>query len=249
MTTIPVKLVLTGLLALSLLALSPVNAAESLDDVRLKLKQNLPDIPVDHLAQTPVQGIFEVISEGEVYYVDKSVSFLLDGNLVDLKGRKNLTQLSMTAQNLRYIDAIGEDNMLIYANAETGSSRRISVFTDLDCPFCARLHSELDVLLDAGITVRYLLFPREGLATNAHKKLEHIWCANDQHAALTTAKLGKSIESAPCDNPVTQHFLLGRQLGLTATPMIYLDDGQRINGYLDAATLIEVINETKPLNY
>lgn len=232
---------------LTFLAITPLQASDELDAVRAKMQTNLADIPIDHLGTTPVPGVFEVISEGEVYYVDSTVSFLFDGSMVDLKGRKNLTQLSMTAQNLRYIDAIGEQNMLIYNSTDKDSTRRISVFTDLDCPYCARLHNELEVLTDAGVTVRYLLFPRAGLNTPAHKKLENVWCASDQNAELTAAKKGAATSTATCDNPVEQHFALGRQLGLTATPMIFIDDGQRINGYLDAQTLLEVINESEPL--
>jgi len=218
-----------------------------LAELRANLQQNLAEIPVDHLAATPVPGIFEIISEGRVYYVDKTASFLFDGSLVDLQARKNLTEVSMTAQNLRYIDAIGEQNMLIYKSETTAPTRSMTVFTDLGCPFCQRLHSELDILLEAGVVVRYLLFPRDGLNTTAHKNLESVWCANDQHAALTAAKAGQPVAAASCENPITKHVLLAQQLELSATPMIYLDDGQRINGYLDANTLLEVINESTPL--
>lgn len=223
--------------------------AAQLDELRANIKLNLSDIPIDHLAATRVPGIYEIISEGQVYYVDSTASYLFDGSLVDLKGRKNLTELSMVAQNLRYIDAIGEENMLIYESANTESTRSMSVFTDLDCPFCQRLHSELDVLLDAGVKVRYLLYPREGLNTQAHKKLESVWCASNPHAAMTAAKQGELAPDASCDNPIAQHVVLAQQLGLTATPMIYLDDGQRINGYLDANTLLEVFNESTPLEH
>lgn len=246
------KLAYALVLVLSLAIQTPAMAsddAEQISQVREKLEENLPDIPVDHVATTLVPGVFEVISEGQVYYVDSTVSFLFDGNLVDLNGRKNLTEASMVAQNLRYIDAIGEDNMLIYKKANEESTRSISVFTDLDCPYCQRLHSELDILLDAGVSIRYLLYPREGLNTQAHKNLESVWCASDRHAALTAAKHGELAPLASCDNPIAQHVALARQLGLTATPMIYLDDGQRINGYLDAETLLEIINETEPLSH
>ncbi len=241
---------LIGLLVVMLLFSMPSHASDDaaqLDKVQKNLAINLSEIPVDHLAATPVPGIYELISEGQVYYVDSTATFLFDGSLVDLTERKNLTEQSMVAQNLRYIDAIGEDNMLIYESADTAPTRSMSVFTDLDCPFCQRLHSELDILLEAGISVRYLLYPREGLNTQAHKNLESVWCASDRHAALTEAKQGKLASAATCDNPITQHVVLARQLGLTATPMIYLDDGQRINGYLDAETLLEVFDETEPL--
>jgi len=187
-------LCLTYLLALTLYNPHPTQASEQtsdLDALRENLKINLSDIPIDHLAATRVPGIYEIISEGKVYYVDSTASFLFDGSLVDLKGRKNLTEQSMVAQNLRYIDAVGEQNMLIYKSANIESTRSMSVFTDLDCPFCQRLHSELDILLDAGVTVRYLLYPRAGLNTQAHKNLESVWCANDQTAALTAAKRGE----------------------------------------------------------
>jgi len=252
-----IALCLTPVLFISVLFISvlgPLNThasdnAAQLDELRDNINSNLPDIPIDHLATTRVPGIYEIISEGQVYYVDSTASFLFDGSLVDLKGRKNLTELSMVAQNLRYIDAIGEENMLIYKSAASEPTRSMSVFTDLDCPFCQRLHSELDILLDAGVSIRYLLYPREGLNTQAHRNLESVWCASDRHAALTAAKQGELAPDASCDNPITQHVALAQQLGLTATPMIYLDDGQRINGYLDAHTLLEVINESAPLEH
>ena len=251
-TAISPAIILLFALLFALFAPATVQAADDaaqLDKIRSTLQTNLPDIPIDHLSASSVPGIYEIISEGQVYYVDSTVSFLFDGNLVDLKGRRNLTELSMTAQNLRYIDAIGEENMLIYESDDITPTRSMSVFTDLDCPFCQRLHSELDILLDAGVSVRYLLFPREGLNTTAHKNLESVWCANDQHAALSAAKRGNLAPMANCDNPITQHVALAQQLGLTATPMIYLDDGQRINGYLDAHTLLEVLNESEPLKH
>lgn len=246
------KLVFTSVLCAAMFTAIIAKAsdeAEQLETVRANIVLNLSDIPVDHLAATQVPGIYEIISEGQVYYVDSTATFLFDGSLVDLKERKNLTELSMVAQNLRYIDAIGEENMLIYSSDTKQPTRSMSVFTDLDCPFCQRLHSELDVLLDAGVSVRYLLFPRAGLNTQAHKNLESVWCASDRHAALTTAKRGELAPQASCDNPITEHVALARQLGLTATPMIYLDDGQRINGYLDAHTLLEVFDETVPLEH
>lgn len=230
-------------------AMAMSDNTDQLDALRTTLAENLNDIPIEHLARTPVPGLYELISEGQIFYIDETASFLLDGNLVDLKGQKNLTEKSMTAQNLRYIDGIGEDNMLIYTKADTTPTRSMSVFTDLDCPYCQRLHSELDILLEAGVSVRYLLYPREGLNTQAHKNLESVWCAEDQHAALTAAKNGELAPSANCDNPITQHVALARQLELTATPMIFLDNGQRINGYLDAETLLEVFDETKPLEH
>lgn len=246
------KLACTVVIACTLLvytAMVKSDDTDQLDALRTKLAENLSDIPIEHLATTPVPGLYEMVSEGQIFYIDETASFLLDGNLVDLKGQKNLTEKSMTAQNLRYIDGIGEENMLIYTQTETTPTRSMSVFTDLDCPFCQRLHSELDILLDAGVSVRYLLYPREGLNTQAHRNLESVWCADDQHAALTAAKKGELSPLASCDNPITQHVALARQLEITATPMIFLDNGQRINGYLDAETLLEVFDETKPLKH
>jgi thiol:disulfide interchange protein DsbC len=121
------------------------------------------------------------------------------------------------------------------------------VFTDISCGYCRRLHAELDTLLDAGVRVRYLLFPRAGMGSQGQKDLESVWCADDPQAAMTNAKAGGKIEPKSCDNPIAKHVALAERVGLRGTPLIYTDSGEKIPGYREASALVKMIEASKPL--
>lgn len=111
------------------------------------------------------------------------------------------------------------------------------VFTDIDCGYCRKLHSEMDQYLNEGIEVRYLFFPRAGLDSDSYNKAVAVWCAKDRNAALTKAKKGENIEMKQCENPVKAHMLLGEEFGASGTPMIVTDKGTIIPGYVNAMSL------------
>ncbi len=139
-----------------------------------------------------------------------------------------------------------KENMLIY-EPEVPSNRSITVFTDISCGYCRRLHGEINTLLDEGVRVRYLLFPRAGLGSQGHKDLESVWCADDPQAAMTNAKSGGKIDPKSCDTPIESHVALAERLGLRGTPLIYTDSGVKIPGYREAAILAGMVNDSKPL--
>ena len=115
----------------------------------------------------------------------------------------------------------------------------ITVFTDIDCGYCRKLHQEVPELNRLGIEVRYLAYPRAGLESESYDKIVSAWCADDQRLALTRAKTGKKIESRDCKNPVAQHFALGGAVGVTGTPSIIFEDGRLLPGYLPAERLAQ----------
>ena len=106
----------------------------------------------------------------------------------------------------------------------------------------------MDTLLDEGVSVRYLLFPRAGLGSQGHKDLESVWCADDPQAAMTNAKAGGKIEPMTCDNPIEQHVALAERLGLRGTPLIYTDSGEKIPGYREARVLAGMVNQSEPMS-
>jgi len=232
---------------LSLLIGSALHAAEAdFDQIRKNIEANLPGIPVGSLEETPIEGIYELVTDGQIYYINESATYLLDGSLISLQNRENLTEGRLGGLHVGLIGDIGEENMLIY-EPEQESNRSITVFTDISCGYCRRLHSELDTLLEEGVRVRYLLFPRAGLGTQAHKDLESVWCADDPQAAMTNAKAGGTIEPKSCENPIESHVALAERIGLRGTPLIYLDNGERVPGYREATSLAESINGSEPI--
>ncbi|WP_306304412.1 thioredoxin fold domain-containing protein [Methylogaea oryzae] len=117
----------------------------------------------------------------------------------------------------------------------------VSIFTDIDCGYCRKLHSEIEQYLAEGITVRYLFFPRAGRDSDSYRKAVSVWCAKDRNAALTRAKRDEKVESKECDNPVDEHMSLGIAMGANGTPMIVTEGGEIIPGYVNAKQLAKML--------
>ena len=225
---------------------SLVNAESTLDQVGERLSDTLPGISISSLTETPVPGLYELITDGQIYYLDETAQYLIDGSLIQLADRVNLTDARLGGIHMGLIKEVGEENMLIY-EPEQPSTRSITIFTDISCGYCRRLHAELDTLLDEGVRVRYLLFPRAGLGSQGHKDLESVWCADNPQDAMTNAKAGGQIIPKTCTNPIEQHVALAEQLGLRGTPLIYTDSGEKIPGYREASALASMVNDSEPM--
>jgi len=230
---------------LSFTALSA--SADELGDLRENIEALLPGVPVSSVSETPVDGLYELIAGGQLYYVNKTGEYLLDGNLIQLNNRHNLTEARLGKLHFGMFAEIGEENMLIY-EPPTKSNRSLTIFTDISCGFCRRLHAEIDTLMEEGVRVRYLLFPRAGLGSQGHKDLESVWCADDPQAAMTRAKAGGRIDAKSCDNPIESHVALAERVGLRGTPLMYLDSGERIPGYREATIIANMIHGSEPLS-
>ncbi|MDQ7075687.1 MAG: DsbC family protein [Gammaproteobacteria bacterium] len=241
--------ILTAVLLLStVLSLAQAQPPESLEPeaegvalLRAALMKKMPNLPVKSIAETPVKGIYEVLYGSQVAYLSQDARYMFDGDLVDLHSSENLTEVRRSEGRLAALEAVGEDRMLVFSPKE--SQHTITVFTDVDCGYCRKLHKEIAELNKAGVKVRYLLYSRAGVGSDSYNTMVSAWCADDPKAALTTAKLGGKIEARQCDNPVKQHMAVGRALGLRGTPMIILDDGSLIAGYQPAAQLIATLNK------
>jgi thiol:disulfide interchange protein DsbC len=161
------------------------------------------------------------------------------GDLIDLDNKRNLTAMRRGGLVLKSIDALGEANMVILGPAKP--KRTLTVFTDVDCPYCARLHQEVPKLTQAGVKVRYLLFPRAGKGSETYMRSVAVWCAKDRVKALGIAKSGGKLEMKTCANPVDEHLRLGREVGVEGTPTIVMDDGRVLPGYAPAAELLTAL--------
>lgn len=239
-----------SLLSLALFASVFTTAAlaeSTLEEIENRVAERLPGIGITSLSETPVDGLYELISDGQIYYVDEEAEYLIDGSVIRLSDRANLTDSRLGGIHMSLIEEIGEENMLIYTPEEE-SSRSITVFTDISCGYCRRLHSEMETLLEEGVSVRYLLFPRAGLGSQGHKDLESVWCADDPQEAMTNAKAGGKIVPMACDTPIEQHVALAERLGLRGTPLIYTDSGEKIPGYREASVLASMVNQTEPMS-
>ena len=241
------------LLLAAILSLQPGLLAADDDDfaeLRKALAERLPDIKVTSINETPLEGIYELISSGQIYYLSGDGRFVIEGELIDLEARKNLTTERLGSLHLALINDMDEAEMLVYKGESDDPSkpnRSITVFTDVSCGYCRKLHTELDTFIESGVDVRYLLFPRAGLGTPAAQALESVWCADDPQGAMTIAKSGGKVAEKTCENPIENHMAVAEQIGLRGTPLIYLDNGVRIPGYRSANELVDILNASEPM--
>ena len=209
----------------------------SLEAVRAKMDEMFQEIKPEHVDVSQIDGWYKVQRGSIVAYVSADGRYLLQGDLIDLDEQVNLTERSRVDARRELVSSIDDSQGILFSPEER--KYRVTVFTDVDCTYCRKLHSQIEDYLAQGIEVRYLLYPRNGPASPSWKTSEDVWCARDRQGALTAAKLDHSFKSQACDaSKVTESYMLGQDVGLTGTPAIVLDDGTLISGYLppDALT-------------
>ncbi len=231
-------------LGMALLAVSSLQAATSQSDIAAMIKQKLahliPGQEPDSIAPSPVDGLYQVVYGAQVFYMSKDGKYLIQGDILDLDKRKSITQDAARAGRKKLLAAVDDKDAIIFA-PKGKTKHTITVFTDIDCPYCTKLHREREALNKAGVAIRYLFFPRAGLGSPSFRKAVSVWCAKDRKKALTEAKLERKVEPKTCDNPVKEQMQLGEEVGVSGTPAIVLEDGSMIPGYRPAADLIKVV--------
>lgn len=208
----------------------------SLEEVRAKMDAMFEEIGPENISLSPVDGWYTVQKGSIVAYVSKDGRYLLQGDLIDLDQQVNLSERSRVKARKELISTVQDDQAILFSPTEIKYS--VTVFTDIDCTYCRKLHSQIDDYLAHGIQIRYLLYPRNGPASRSWNTSEDVWCARDRNSALTAAKLDRDFETQNCDaSTITRHYMLGQDVGLNGTPAIVFDDGTLISGYLTPAAL------------
>lgn len=232
-------------LALGLVSTMSV-AADADQAIRNTLKAIDPTMAVEAIAESPMPGVYQVeLAGGRQLYTSADGQFLLQGYLFQVKNGKpvNLTEAAESRGVVKLLDAIPVSEMVVFAPKQPKT--HITVFTDTDCGYCQKLHSEVPELNRLGVEVRYLAFPRQGLESEAAKELSNVWCAKDQQDAMNRAKTRQSVPDAQCDSPVAKQFALGQMIGVSGTPAIVLANGKIIPGYQPAPQLAKIALESK----
>ncbi|MFO1351797.1 MAG: DsbC family protein [Gammaproteobacteria bacterium] len=205
-----------------------------------KLQAALGGAKPDSIAETAMPGLYEVTVGTQVLYVSSDGRFAMEGDLIDLNSARNLSEMRRSQLRLDALNGVGENNMVIFS-PKSEAKHTITVFTDIDCGYCRKLHKEISSYTDQGIRVRYMLFPRAGLKSESYDKAVSVWCADNRQDAITRAKLGENIEHRSCANPVSDHYNLGLKLGVRGTPSIILDSGKLVPGYVPAEQLAQML--------
>lgn len=207
-----------------------------LEQVRSRVADMFAEIDPQDINISPIDGWYVVQKGSIVAYISEDGRYLLQGDLIDLDTQVNLSEQSRTTARRKLISAVDDDQFIAFTPSEVKFT--VTVFTDIDCTYCRKLHSQIDDYLAQGIEVRYMLYPRNGPASRSWSTSEKVWCARDRNQALTDAKLDRSFETQKCDSSaITKHYMLGQDVGLTGTPAIIFEDGTLVSGYIPPATL------------
>jgi thiol:disulfide interchange protein DsbC len=228
--------------ALSLLGLTLSTADADEKAIRQSIAGIMPAVKIESIKPSEVNGLSEVLVGSTIFYVSDNGKYLFQGHLVDIEKRIDLTEAKLASVRLEAIKKIGQ-NMIVFKPKT--SKYTVSIFTDIDCGYCRKLHSEIDQYLAEGITIQYLFYPRAGKGSESYNKAVSVWCADDRNAALTAAKKDQKIAAKTCDNPVDEHMQLGEAFEVKGTPMIVTEKGNIYPGYLPAKQLVEALESEK----
>jgi thiol:disulfide interchange protein DsbC len=218
--------------------------ADQSTDPRAALIKLLPaGSKVEDLKPSPIPGIYQFMQGADISYLTADGKYFLDGNLYDMESRENLTEVLRARARLALINAVPESQMVIFG--PKNPLYTITVFTDVDCAYCRKLHSEMAELNRLGVRVRYMFFPRTGPNTESWKKAEVVWCSPDRNEALTRAKTGAPLDMGKtCDaTPIAREYALGQSIGVRGTPAIVTESGDYISGYMPPRELVQQIKE------
>jgi thiol:disulfide interchange protein DsbC len=215
--------------------------------VRAALKKLAPGVQVDQIAPSPLPGFYQVIASGQLVYVSNDGKYMVNGDVVDLGARENLSERAWAGFRKAELAKVPASQRIVFAPPHPKYT--VTVFSDVNCGYCRMFHSHIKQLNDEGIAVEYLAWPREGVTdtagapTDTYKEMVSVWCAADRKAAFTAAKQGKAPESADCPNPVKDEFDLGVKLGVTGTPMVLGPDGMVLGGYVTPDKLLKMLEK------
>ncbi len=234
-----------GIVRTALLALFTMQAvAAELPEKYAFVQEVLPGVEVTSVTPAAISGLLEVAVGADIYYISQDGRYFMQGEMMDLDTRTNLTEQSRNVARVKYLADFSADTAVTFAAED--EKYKVLVFTDIDCPYCRKLHREIADYNEHGITVEYLFFPRSGPGTDSWAKAEAVWCSDSRQEAMTNAKSGQLVEAEDCGNTaVADHYKLGKDLGIAGTPAIFTESGELIVGYRSADELQLLLEEGK----
>ena len=210
------------------------------DFLRKAITDVFPDAEITRIKPAPIPGLYEVMLGTEMFYLSEDGRYILQGDLIDLGEKINLSEQERAAARKRVLESIPESETIDFV--PQAARHTVYVFTDITCGYCRQFHRDMAELNGKGVAVRYLAFPRAGIDSDSFREMESVWCAADPNEAMTLAKGGRPVKPAQCDNPVQRQYELGQNLGVRGTPAIYLENGQEMPGYVPPDDLLEALS-------
>jgi thiol:disulfide interchange protein DsbC len=209
-------------------------------DPRAAIAKKFPGVKPEEVRPSPMKGIYEVVMGADIAYVSADGRYIIAGDLYEVDSRTNLTEAKRQQERVQVLAKLDEREMIVFKPANL--KHTITVFTDVECGYCRKLHGEIAQLNEMGVQVRYLAYPRAGPGTADWRKMEAVWCSKDRKGAITAAKAGRDVKSEQCATPIAKQFKLGEDLGVRGTPAIFTASGDYIGGYLPPGQLVQELD-------
>lgn len=220
-------------------------AADETAKIKSELSKIIPGMEPDSIKPSALPGIYEIVDGTNVMYMSGDGRYFIRGDIFDLQSEKNLTEEVRVDGRKKLLASLAPADMVVFSPEKGKKKHAVTVFTDIDCTYCRRLHSEMSNYTSNGIEVRYAAFPRAGEGSESYNKAVAVWCSKNKQEAMTKAKAGQPVTAPSCNNPVQKQLEAGRALGISGTPSIILADGRIIPGYVDAQRLLEALEADK----
>lgn len=236
------SVLLAALVVMAPLAMAgaPVDKAQ-LEKLRAVLEVPSMGLTVGSVKTSEIPGLYEVqFTNGPLVYSTEQGDYFILGDLFSVgpEGYVNLAEKRRDGERVAKLDAVAEEDMIVFS-PEGEPRAYISVFTDVTCFYCQKLHKEVPELNKRGVEVRYLAYPRAGVGSDGYKQLASAWCADNPQDTLTKLKNKQTVPEKVCpDNPIAKQYQLGQELGVRGTPAIITQSGQMIPGYQSADELV-----------
>lgn len=223
-------------------------ATTAADEAALRTRFGDIGVEVQSVQESVMAGVLEVTTTGGVVYSDLKGDNFIAGTLYafDDNGRPvDVLAEKQAPLNAKKIEGYADDMIVYKADDE---KYVVTIFTDTTCGYCVRLHSQMQGYNDLGITVRYLAYPRQGPRGDVAEQMAKIWCSTDPAKSMHAAKIERNFNEqvddfARCSDKVAEQYNLGRELGITGTPAVFLPDGKLVAGYMPPAGLYQRLQQ------
>lgn len=235
-----IKMITGSLLAVSVLA----QAQDDFSAVEERIRSLAPNTESIAISETPIDGLLMVQIQGDIVYATADGKYLIQGRVVNMETREDLTETAKSQLRKEVLASIDTSRQITFSPEKPAYD--LTVFTDIDCGYCRKLHAQMAEYNENGIAIHYMAFPRAGIGSRSYEKAVAVWCADDQQEALTQAKLGAEPDPDQCDNPIAEQYQMGQQLGVTGTPALLTSDGTLIPGYVPPEQLRERLDKMAP---
>ena len=230
-----IRLLAAGLLGAVSLSAAAEDAADA--KARAAIQTLVPGATIDSIAESVLPGFYEVIVQGQIVYVSTDGRYLLQGSIYDIGTKTDMTEVARGSLRRGALKGVGADKRIAYSPAKP--KHTVTVFTDIDCGYCRKMHSQMADYNKLGISIEYLFFPRAGVGSESFDKAVSVWCATDRNKALTDAKAGAALDKKECANPIEEEYALGNKIGVSGTPAVIAADGTQLGGYLPPDQLLQ----------